>query len=742
MNLIRNGLLPKGRVALAVFALSWAVLAFGLGGCAALDTLVVPTLAPLPTVPALPTLTPQALPDPVQAAGVYFDAWRKEEYSAMYAWLSSLSHDAISEEDFIRTHQSIAAAMSLQSADFNLLSALAKEQTAQVNYRITLKTQLVGEIVRDVVMNLSLEGDQWRVEWDRGMILPELSGGNTLWMDIRVPSRGNIYDRSGHALVAQTNAVSLGLIPGQMDPLEEEKLFTELYVLLNLDPEDIRAKMENYQPDWYMPLGEVAADRIEARYEILDSYSGLVMEPYQARYYFDSGIAPQTVGYVSAITLDEVETYQRLGYQQDERVGRMGLERWAETALAGPHGGILYVVTREGKIITRLAESPAQPAQSLHTTLDRDLQLGAQQALEGYIGAIVVMERDTGRILALASNPGFDPNIFEATNYNSGYVLEEILTDPDTPLLNRAAQGQYPLGSVFKIITMAAALESGQYTPISTYYCAQTFGELAGTVRYDWTYTMGVPASGYLTLPEGLMRSCNPWFWHIGLDFYNQDMDTQISALARGFGLGNATGIEQIAEADGNLPDPQNQVDAINLAIGQGDTLVTPLQVARFIAAIGNGGHLLRPQLVESITPPGQEPTYTFQPENQGELPISPETLATVQEAMRWVIADPRGTAYWRFINFPIQIAGKTGTAEAPPQDPHAWFAGYTFAKQADHPDIAIAVVLEHGGEGSVVAAPIFKRMVELYFFNQALTPLPWEREAPTPPTDTGSTSP
>ena len=240
-------------------------------------------------------------------------------------------------------------------------------------------------------------------------------------------------------------------------------------------------------------------------------------------------------------------------------------------------------------------------------------------------------------------------------------------------------------------------------------------------------------ASGLLTLPEGLMRSCNPYFWHIGLDLYDQGMEQMVSNMALGFGLGEVTGIEQIVEAPGDIPVPENQVDAVNFAIGQGATLVTPVQVARFVAAVGNGGKLLRPQVVESVEPPGGEAIYSFKKEVVGELSVSSETLSILQDAMRSVVENPKGTAYWRFINFSIPLAGKTGTAETP-GDPHAWFAGYTFAEDPDYPDLAIAVILEHAGEGSQLAAPIFRRLVEVYFLGQPLIPLPWETELPSPP--------
>jgi penicillin-binding protein 2 len=371
------------------------------------------------------------------------------------------------------------------------------------------------------------------------------------------------------------------------------------------------------------------------------------------------------------------------------------------------------------------------------------LQLAAQEMLQKFAGAIVVMEVDTGRVLAMASSPHFDPNAFEPTNANSRYQLQEIY-DPygGQPLYNRATQGQYPLGSVFKIITMAAGLESGLYTPETQYECQYHFEEIPEiSPRHDWTWdhcqeelaTEGqceTRPSGTLTLVQGLMRSCNPYFWHIGLDLYRQGLTDSISEMARGFGLGSPTGIEGVIEQEGNIPNPGDEVEAINLAIGQGDTLVTPLQVAQFIAALGNGGTIYQPQIIDRIAPPDGEVLYEFEPIIKGELPISPETLSAIQQGMRNVIENNRGTAAWILGSYSknsYSMSGKTGTAESSLADSHAWFAGYTRENRESKPDIAIVVVAEQAGEGSEVSAPIFRGIVQYYFEGRRSYRLPWE---------------
>lgn len=692
-----------------------------------------------PAASPTPAVRPDDLPDVNAAARAYLDAWKDDDYPRMYALLTSVSQDALSEAEFIRHYQGVAAEAALQRLDYTLLSSFTNPDTAQVSYRVTLHSLLVNDVTGDTVMNLSLEKGEWRVQWDDTLVLPWLSGANYLRMERQgyTPSRGNIYDRNGHALVAQADATAIGLYPDQIDPNQIGQLFAELYELTGLSAETIQAMYANFPAGagWYLPLKEVAAYRVAERYQTLSGLSGLVLKPYKARYYFDGGVAPHLVGFVAQIPAEELESYLRLGYEQDERVGRAGLEAWGEQYLAGKRGGALYVYNNQGPV-TRLAEANPGPAQAIYTTIDRDFQLAAQQAIAGFRGAIVVLERDTGRVLALVSSPGFDPNAFEPINFNSATLQEDILANPDNPTLNRATLGVYPLGSVFKVITMAAGLESGRYSPETTYQCGYQFKEIEGLTLYDWTYEhyqtdRKTQPSGLLTLSEGLMRSCNPYFWHIGLDLYNQDQAERVPELARGFGLGQKTGIEGVVEATGQVPDQENQVDALNLAIGQGDLLVTPLQVARFVAAIGNGGTLYRPQVIERIAPPGGEPSYTFQPQALGKLPISAATLASVQEAMVGVLRNtkPRGTAYHVFTGFDVPAAGKTGTATSGSGLPHAWFAGYTFAEQDDRPDIAVAVVIENVGEGSDYAAPIFRRIVTLYFTeNQSTGPIyRWE---------------
>jgi penicillin-binding protein 2 len=731
------------------------LMAFILLGCSqSTSTPQISTATTLAT-PSLPG--PQVettnVPDPRQAAQAYLDHWKAEEYPAMYAMLTKVSQDAISEADFTARYQGVANEAALSSWDYEILSSLKNPESGQVGYKVTLHSILVGDIDRETMMSLGLEDGAWRIQWDDSLILPELRGGNNLSMEYRIPSRGNIYSSDGRALVAQADAVAIGLDTAAVDPAQEDGLLGEIYRLTGVHPQTLSGMIEAWRPfGYYLPVADISVDALAPREAVLAGYSGVILQPFRTRYYFDDGIAAHVLGYMSLIQPDEVDYYKRLGYRVDERVGRDGLEYYAEKSLAGVRGGALYVVDPNKNIITQLAARDPQPAEAVYTTIDYDLQLGLQRSnalSAGMQGAVVVLERDTGRVLAMLSSPGFNPNLFEPANYNYSFLINDLYAST-TPLLNRATQGQYPLGSVFKIVTMSAALQSGLYTKDSEYNCGYFFTELSGMEPHDWTYDHYLKdgktqASGRLTLPEGLMRSCNPWFWHIGLDLYKRGMFTAISDMARGFGLGSSTGIE-IGDLPGQIPDPTSEVDAINLAIAQGNTLITPLQVADFVAAVGNGGTLYTPQVIDRIVPVVGDPTYVFSPTVRGTLPVSPENLSIVQEAMVSVVMNPRGTAYRTsayginsFVSTTgIPVAAKTGTAESGYTDPHAWFAGYTFAGRENRPDIAIAVLVENGGEGSVVAAPIFRRVLEIYFLGSPQMRYPWEAQigvvaTPTP---------
>ena len=674
-----------------------------------------------------PQINTTRSPDVKQTAQEFLNLWAEEKYAEMYAMLSTLSRDAFPEEEFISRYQNTANAMTLVELTSEVTSALTNPRDAQVGYNVNFETALVGSISRSMVMNLTLEDNVWKVQWEEGMILPELKGGNYLSMDISAPARGNIYDSEGNALVAQSEVVALGITPGGIGDDQHGTLVSYLSELTGLNPDYISSLYEFAGPDWYIPIGETARSNVDRYYNTLSTLGGLNMNYYTSRYYFDSGVAAHITGYVQSIFPEELDEYKRMGYRGDEKVGRTGLEAWGEEVLTGKKGASLYVIRPDGSVETRIGYADSQLSQSIYTTIEQDFQAEVELAINGFKGAIVVMERDTGRVLAMASSPTFDPNLFDPNNFNSGWMLGDMLDPQDNRLLNRAAQSAYPLGSVFKIISMAAALETDTFNADDVYYCGHTFTDLEGLTLYDWTFEKELPPSGDLTLSEGLMRSCNPWFYHIGLTMYRRGLTNTLAEIARDFGLGSPTGIGQIDEVSGNIPDIQTEGDAVQLAIGQASMLVTPLQVATFIAAVGNGGTLYQPQLVEKIAPADGDPTFEFEPIVTGTLPVSEENLEIIQTAMRSVVTNARGTARNAMLGLQIPIYGKTGTAQNLPLPPHAWFAGYTDLGNPDRPDIAVAVLAENAGEGSEIAAPIFRRVIELYYFGRPSRIYPWE---------------
>ncbi|MFO7584681.1 MAG: penicillin-binding transpeptidase domain-containing protein, partial [Anaerolineales bacterium] len=605
---------------------------------------------------------------------------------------------------------------------------------------------------REVLFGFRFQNGNWKIDWEEGMILPELRGGNTLSMDYVTTPRGNIYDRNGNVLVEQTEAVAMYVVPGELVPEQEGRLLNELATLTGQHRDVIRSRYASAGGNWWVPVGEATLADVNRQIGSLRSISGLRLENYTSRFYDRNGIASHAVGYTAVIQAEQLNEKLRAGYPRNALIGQTGIEAWGEEILAGKPGGTLYVVSPTGSILSFLGKADPQSGSDIYLTIDRNLQIQAQQALGTFRGAIVVMETDTGRILAMVSNPDFDSNLFNPQNPNRPHGLTAIVNDANRPLYNRATEGQYPLGSVFKIITMAAGLESGVWTPDSMYYCGHEWTDIPGRTLTDWTYekcvnqmreleidTCDFRPSGDLTLVGGLMRSCNPWFYHIGYDLYRQGRTNAVADMARGFGLGSLTGIEQIQEQPGvivNPPVPSGEIEAVNQAIGQGDVQVTPLQVATFTAAVGNGGTLYRPQLVEKIVDINGIETVIFKPEARGTLPVSEETLAAIQQGMREVISQTRGTAHNRFYNFRTPIYGKTGTAQATGL-PHSWFAGYT-QMLGDQPNIAIAVIAENRGEGSEYATPIFRRVAEIYIAGRPQARYWWESQigivsTPTP---------
>lgn len=699
--------------------------------------------------PSLPTpvvnVTP--VPDVTTAAKSFLDLWKSDNYAGMYAMLAKTSQDALNETDFEKKYTDAATNMTTTSVDYGIVSTLIQPASAKVGYQVNFTTSLFGQIQKQMEMNLVLEAGSWKVQWDDSMIVPELKGGNHLLLNITYPPRGDILDRNNNQIVTETDAVAVGIDPANVTQKGLPNLLAELALLVQKPVNVIQDAYKAGVEAAYVPVGEASQESYSQYENYLTQMSGFVANEYNARYYYHGGIAPQAIGYTQSIPAESLADYKKLGYTGDEKVGMVGIEKWGESYLAGKPTADLYVMATDGTTVTRLAHRDPEQPDTITTTLDEDLQINVQNALMGFTGAAVVMNINTGEILAMASSPTFDPNLFQSQNVNQAYQYNDLINDPTTPMWNRAAQSSYPLGSVFKIITMSAALESGLYTPDTQFDCTSQWTELPGQTFDDWTFTDGLPPSGELSLTEGLMRSCNPYFYHIALDLYRHKSGTYLADMARSFGLGEATGIDAIAEDTGRINNPTDDGSASQMGIGQGDMLVTPLQVVDYVAAVGNGGTLYRPQIIKAVTAPDGSELQSFSPQVRGTLPISQSTLDAVREGMKAVVYNERGTAYARLHSLEFPVYGKTGTATTSQEQPHAWFAGYTAANKTDKPDIAVVVICENAGEGAIYAAPIFRRIVESYFTGQPETLYPWEQQmyltnTPKPTTNSPTQTP
>ena len=399
----------------------------------------------------------------------------------MYGLLSAASQAAISQADFTSRYTDALNKMSVSSTAYNILSSLTNPQSAQAAFHIVYHTVLFGDIARDINVNLVLEDGGWKIQWDDGLILPELAGGKHLDAAHVPPVRGDIYDSNGNAIVTQLDADAIGLVAGEATSDKEGALMNALFRLTGIRPDTIKSAYENTKSGDYVPVGEASADAVNK--SGIANYSGVTLTPYTSRFY-EPNTAPHAVGYTLYISPEQLNTYKRLGYNGSERVGAEGIEKWGENYLHGRDAASLYV---DGAPNNLLGQTDSQPSDSIYLTIDNDLQQQVQDAMDGLPGAAVVMEVNTGKILAIVSSPSYDPNLYDANNFNNRWGLQAMLDDTTQPTFNRATQGQYPLGSVFKIITMAAALESGVFTPASTLDCEYSFTEVPGRdpVRLD-----------------------------------------------------------------------------------------------------------------------------------------------------------------------------------------------------------------------------------------------------------------
>ena len=703
------------------------LLAILLAGCNAAPT--APSTATLPPPAAVSTPAPSPSPTldavtPESMGRAFLSAWEAGDYAAMHALLLPSLRAGLAQADFERAYRSALDLTTTISVTLTPQTLSLDQDKAWVTFTTVWHTGLFGDLQAVNQLSLVKENEQWGIDWHRDTIWPDLVSRQTFAVEYQIPPRANIYGHDGAGLAIPSTIVTVGVIPQHIE--DEAALLNALAQVLGLPAERIKAVYAGQPAHWYIPIRDISGETSLAYDEQL-SLPGIQRRERTGRLYPLGGVASHVVGWVSPIPAERYDTYRQRGYRGDELVGIAGLEAWGEAILAGRNGGRLYIAGADGAHVKTLVERRPERGRAIYTTIDRGLQHSAEQALGARRGAIVALDVHTGAILALTSGPHFDNNVF--IRLAEAGPRQAVLNDPNLPLLNRAIQGVYPSGSVFKIITMAAGLEAGGLTAQTSFNCPGYWDGLGEPNRkVCWLKT----GHGAITLKDGLSASCNVVFYEAGRVLNRVAPDT-LSIYARAFGFGDKTGLQEFADAPGLIPDPAwkqatyregwGTGDTVNLAIGQGFLLVTPLQIARMMAAVANNGTLYRPYVVDRIVDSAGGVEPVGQPQADGRLPISQANLTIIQEALYATTTASFGTATRRFRGLNIPVAGKTGTAEQPVKDalPHSWFAGYF---PADNPQIAMVVLVENAGEGSTVAAPMFRQVIEGYY-GLPITPLP-----------------
>jgi len=562
-----------------------------------------------------------------------------------------------------------------------------------------------------------IEGENYRL----------LSENNCIRLQKIDSPRGLIYDRNGTLLVDNRPSYDVGLVLKDARPLEPALQNLSLY--LGIAEADIDAVIERKKQ--YAALRPITVKEnisrdvlafLEAnRYDI----PGMVIDVRLKRHYVFPGIAAHVLGYLGEISAGEMAMERFMSYRRGDTIGKYGIERSYEDVLKGSRGGRQIVVDAKGRLSTVLDTIPSIPGANLFLTLDIALQRKAESLLKGWAGAACVIETHTGKVLAMASSPGFNPNDFIDGIRRDQW--DQLTKNAGRPLENKAIQAEYPPASTYKIITAIAGLEEGVIDERTVFQCP---GYLKFGDREYRCWRKG--GHGSVHVVRAIAESCDVFFYQTGLRL---GVD-RLAAYAKAFGFGSPTGIRLDGEASGLIPTAAwkkrktgtswQQGETFSVAIGQGYNLVTPLQNAVMMAAIANGGYLMTPVLVERIENPDGDVIEEGKPVVRGRISLSSKTLSLVQKGLWEVVNGPSGTA--RNARIPdIAIAGKTGTAQvfsrktSGPDEgqramhlrSHAWFVAYA---PFDAPKIAVSVIVEHGEHGSSAAAPIASELIRAYF--------------------------
>jgi penicillin-binding protein 2 len=559
----------------------------------------------------------------------------------------------------------------------------------------------------------------------------DLSERNRIrYVAIEAP-RGAVFDRHGTLLIDNRPAFTVSALRQEVG--DREELFSTLGGLLDVDEELLAErwkegqKLPRYRP---LPLLEdVGREAMEKVQENSVDLPGILVEVKPFRAYPHGDLAAHLIGYLGEVTEEELSKPAFSDYRSGEMVGKTALERMFESRLQGTAGQKRIEVNVRGRELRQVTTRSPLPGQRLYLTIDTTLQKAAEEALGDQAGAVVALDVNNGEVLAFVSRPTFDPAWF-ARGINSE-EWRELIDNPRRPMTNKALRGQYPPGSTFKMIVALAALEAGVITPSTTFTCNGSF-QLNKSFAYRCWKKRG---HGPVDLHKAIKESCDVWFYRVGLE---TGID-RISSAAKRMGLGKKNGFPFGGERSGMIPTREWKKkrfgtswydgETVISAIGQGFVLATPLQLATMTAALANGGTVWRPQVVQKIVDLDGATEWMLKPEKLHEASWPKADVTAVQDAMESVVNDVGGTA-WRSRLEKVRFSGKTGTAQViRRQDDdeeeleddeipykyrdHALFVSYAPAK---NPQIAIAVVVEHGSHGSSAAAPIAKAMYDTYF--------------------------
>ncbi|MFC1632984.1 penicillin-binding protein 2 [Patescibacteria group bacterium] len=564
----------------------------------------------------------------------------------------------------------------------------------------------------------------------RGAYYRELAEENRVGIDRIAPIRGLIYDRYGEPLVSNVPSFDLAVVP---DVLPNNELATDdlnsyisnLKKYFSLDSDVVKRIKElslKTEKDPVVIRKNVDREKV-LLYRASEGINGVTILESAIRNYLKGDLLPHTLGYTGSITAEEWDNLDHQEYTYNDVVGKTGIELYYEETLRGKSGENLVERDNVGNPIKTLAHQPPQPGHNIILTLDSGLQEALRNALQSQLdaahvskGAAVAIDPRNGEVLALVSLPGYDLNIF--IDASKKKERQSVLLNPNQLLFHRAVAGTYPPGSTFKPTVAAAALSHGNVTTNTTIYDTGTI-EVGGSTFRGW-----LPGGHGLTdVYRAIAQSVNGYFYAIsGGHEEVKGMGIEVMAeYVRRFGYGEKTGIDLPTEASGLVPDPEwkrenkNEEwyigDTYNASIGQGFVLASPLQVAYATAIISNGGSVYQPHLVKEFRQTGSQVADVVVAKRIRENIATQAALQAVREGMRQAVTI--GTAR-RLGSLPVTSGGKTGTAQAySKQNEHAWFTAFA---PYENPQIAIAVVLEKGGEGSEFAAPVAYEALRYYF--------------------------